>query len=265
MANGRLVRQARGSRLTLRQTTALRGGARDRVKRVGGPERRYGMGAAGCLGLCRHDFNGGAGCIEFKCCSGFADISRRGCSLFTLETSRSMKCISLLALWLCAATWASGCCCHSYYSRCADFDDGCDYASSGKRCKSRHARGERHGRRSKCDDDCCCDSCCCEGGNTGTVPQTYDGGPMMQGGGCSSGNCGTTSMPMTYGGMPFNPGDGWTLQSTTSRPVGEPVPAPSASSSPLVPIPATTSQGGWSAPSTAPVPAPVPPPVSYNR
>jgi hypothetical protein len=71
-------------------------------------------------------------------------------------------------------------------------------------------------------------------------------------------------MPMTYGGMPFNPGDGWTIQSTTSHPVGEPTPAPGASPAPLVPIPATTSQG-WTSPSITPSPAPVPPPVGYNR
>jgi len=183
-----------------------------------------------------------------------------------------MKRISLLALWLCTAAFLTGCC-HSYYSRCADFDDGCDYGHSAKRCKGKRCRGERHSRGG---DDCCCDSCCCDGGANGSGPQTYDGASGMQGGGCNNGNCGpggcsngnggTTSMPMTYGGMPFNPGDGWTLQSTTSRPVGgEPVPAPSAPTAPLVPIPATTSQGGWSAPSIVPVPAPVPPPVSYNR
>jgi hypothetical protein len=226
----------------------------------------------------RRDFNGSAGCIEFKCRSGFADISRRASSFVSLETSRSMKRISLLVLWLGTGAFLTGCC-HSYYSRCADFDDGCcDAGHSAKRCRGKRCRGEH---RARGGDDCCCDSCCGDGGAMGTSPQTYDGGPAMQGsgcnncgpGGCTGGNGGTSSMPMTYGGsmpmtyggMPFNPGDGWTVQSTTSRPVGgEPIPAPGSTSTPLVPIPAT-SQGSWSAPSIAPVPAPVPPPVSFNR
>jgi hypothetical protein len=101
------------------------------------------------------------------------------------------------------------------------------------------------------------------------------------GGGCASGNCGPTSMstgmPMysgngfngtgysATGGMPFPPGEGWTLQSTTSRPIGnEPVAAPGSTPTPITPIPATSH--GWTNPSSsAPNPAPVPPPVSYNR
>jgi hypothetical protein len=86
-------------------------------------------------------------------------------------------------------------------------------------------------------------------------------------GGCASGNCGspTTSstMPM-YGGMPFNPGDGWTIQSTTSQPIGnEPYPVPASPATPVKPR-ATSSQG-WSTPSNEPAPASVPPPVSFNR
>jgi hypothetical protein len=67
-----------------------------------------------------------------------------------------------------------------------------------------------------------------------------------------------------YNGTPFPPGEGWTLQSTTSHPIGnEPVPAPGSTPTPITPIPSRAQ--GWTNPSSAPVPAPVPPPVSYNR
>jgi hypothetical protein len=82
--------------------------------------------------------------------------------------------------------------------------------------------------------------------------------------GCASGNCGSSTTPM-YGGMPFNPGDGWTVQSMTSHPVGnEPYPVP-ATSAPTPVNPSTTSSQGWSTPSNTPAAAPVPPPVSFNR
>jgi len=93
---------------------------------------------------------------------------------------------------------------------------------------------------------------------------TYDGAMMnggSMGGGCASGNCGSTQQ--AYGGMPFDPGSGWTIQSTTTHPVGnEPTMAPP--STPATPIspPGAQSQG-WG-PSSAPSPGPVPP-VSYNR
>ena len=74
-------------------------------------------------------------------------------------------------------------------------------------------------------------------------------------GGCASGNCGTTQ---TYGSTPFDPGSGWTIQSTTTTPMnGEPVPAPAASGG-IMPTPAT-----GSIPNSAP--APVPPPVSSSH
>jgi hypothetical protein len=97
---------------------------------------------------------------------------------------------------------------------------------------------------------------------------TYDGGAAM-GGGCASGNCGSmtsSGMPMYSGtnGMPFPPGEGWTIQSSTSHPIGnEPVQAPGSAATPITPPPSNSQ--GWTNPSSVPVPAPVPPPVSYNR
>jgi hypothetical protein len=89
---------------------------------------------------------------------------------------------------------------------------------------------------------------------------TYDGGVSM-GGGCAAGNCGSATMSS---GMPFPPGEGWTIQSTTSHPIGnEPHAAPGWSPTPITP--ATSNTQGWTNPSSVPVPAPVPPPVSYNR
>jgi hypothetical protein len=195
-----------------------------------------------------------------------------------------MKRISMLLLCLCAAAWTSGCCC-SHYSRYADCDDGYDCNQHLKRSRHRRSRSDRVGRSGTmdacCDDGCCgdcCDSCCgdsaAQPGQSGP-PMTYEGGAAM-GGGCASGNCGSTAMssgvpsgvPMYSGtnGMPFPPGEGWTIQSTTSHPIGnEPHPAPGSNSTPITITPAPSNTQGWTNPSSVPVPAPVPPPVSYNR
>jgi len=182
---------------------------------------------------------------------------------------------SLLILGLCTAAWASGCCC-SYHSRACDWDDSC--VQNQPRAKGRgkrHRRADRVDGVNRCDGedgsggdccDCCCDSCCGgSGAGAGqsvipSTPPTYDSGAMMQGG-CATGNCGQTQ---TYSGTPFDPSAGWTIQSTTSHPVGnEPVMAPA--SSPATPItPGPGQSQGWG-PSSAPSPGPVPPPVSYNR
>lgn len=146
-------------------------------------------------------------------------------------------------------------------------------------------------------DDCdnCCNSCCnCEGNSGGNVgpqfapvpagamygnpmpmmasPGCAGGncaqGAMMQGsvpmsGGCASGNCGAQTYegtPQTFGSLPFDSNSGWTIQSTTTRPVGsEPVQAPPSSGTPTPVYPPAQS----SSPSNSS--APVPPPVSYNR
>jgi hypothetical protein len=211
-----------------------------------------------------------------------------------------MRRISLLILGLCTLAWATGCC-HSYYSRYHDWDDSC---SNGQdRCRGRHhhrrsdrtARTDRGDSYDDFDNGCgdCCDSCCdCCAGNSGqpaapSQPSSYDGSTGMTGGGCASGNCAQGAImngtPMsggcasgncgsstpTYGGMPFDPADGWTIQSTTTHPVGnEPVPAPAASGGTPV-TPANRAAQGWvpssGSTSSAPTPAPVPPPVSYNR
>jgi hypothetical protein len=181
-----------------------------------------------------------------------------------------MKRISLLVLGLCATAWASGCCCwcHGYYSRYSDCDDG--YAVR----EGRHHRRHRHRHHDDDDDDrCvigdgnCCDPCC--DGSMGS-------GPVMPGASMGTGcaTCGTAqafggAMP-TYGGMPFDPGSGWTIQSTTSTPVGnEPVQAPPSSSTPSTPVtpPAARAQGWAPTINPTPTPAPglVPPPTSYNR
>lgn len=185
---------------------------------------------------------------------------------------RQMKRISLTLLCLCMAAWTSGCC-HSHYSRCGDWDDNCDCNQTPKRSRTRNCRGDRcqrGGRNNGCND-CCndCNPCCGESGNfspQSSPPMSYDGGAAM-GGSCASGDCGSTSMsgsmPM-YSGTPFPPGEGWTIQSTSSHPVGnEPFPAPGSSPTPITPTPARAQ--GWTNPSSAPNPAPVPPPVSYNR
>jgi hypothetical protein len=202
-----------------------------------------------------------------------------------------MKRISLLVLGLCATAWASGCCCHGYYSRYSECDD--TYVQRESRVRGKH-RNRRSDRAEKCNIedggvggccDSCCESCCDGSGGTGPTlpssPMTYDNGSAMlhgapMGGGCAA--CGTAgnSMPMSsgmpqqmYGGMPFDPGQGWTIQSTTSTPAGnEPVMAPpSTPNTPITPAPARTH--GWApatvTPSSAPSPGPVPPPVSYNR
>ena len=189
-----------------------------------------------------------------------------------------MKRISMLLLCLCAAVLTSGCC-HSHYSRHADWDDGCDCNQPQKRSRNRHCRTDRAGRSGRTDSgdegSCgdCCNSCCGESGahpGQSGQPMTYDGGTAMGGSGCASGNCGSTSMsggtPMSSGnnGMPFPPGDGWTIQSTTSHPIGnEPFQAPGSNPTPITPSPSNAQ--GWTNPSSVPVPAPVPPPVSYNR
>ncbi|MBI3861695.1 MAG: hypothetical protein HY290_07350 [Planctomycetia bacterium] len=177
-----------------------------------------------------------------------------------------MKRIFLLCLWLCTSACATGCC-HSYYSRCNDCDDGYACNHSRKHCRHKHCRGDRGargGRMDGCDDccgDCCCDQCC-DGGFAGQG-MPVDGSAMMSGPGCAGGNCSSTTP--TYSGMPFNPGDGWTIQSTTLQPIGnEPFPAPAAAN-PTPVNPPTTSSQGWTTPSSVPNPAPVPPPVSYNR
>ena len=210
-----------------------------------------------------------------------------------------MKRISLLALGLCA-TWASGCCWPYYCPRHAQCDDSYAYAQQDScveeyrepRRKGRHKRrrgdkGNRCDAADGCCGDCCgdCGSSCCDGGcgNCGSTgsssfPMSYDGAGSSMGGGCASGNCGNntqvTNSPMQqgqmYGGMPFDANSGWTIQSTTSRPVGnEPIMAPPSSATPINPAPARSQ--GWvpasapsSVPSSAPSPGPVPP-VSYNR
>ena len=200
--------------------------------------------------------------------------------------------ISLLCLCLCTTAWASGCC-HGYYSRNSECDEGFCCNQPRKQPRHRHCkadRGSRGGRQNGCDyanNDCCGDSCCGDGGYSGGM--SMDGAPMMQGAGCSGGNCsqgassggcasgncgngngpgngtGMSSNAPVYGGMPFNPGDGWTVQSTTSHPVGnEPFPVPANTVPTPVTPPATSSQG-WTTPSSVPNPAPVPPPVSFNR
>ncbi len=181
-----------------------------------------------------------------------------------------------MLLCLCAAAWTSGCC-HSHYSRCGDWDENCESDQPQKRSRSRRCRADktcRNSGRNNCDDCCsdCCNSCCGESGmqpGQSTPPMTYDGGAAM-GGGCASGNCGSTTMsngtPMYSGNgnMPFPPGEGWTIQSTTSHPIGnEPHAVPASTPTPITP-PSSASQG-WSNPSSAPNPAPVPPPLSYNR
>jgi hypothetical protein len=191
-----------------------------------------------------------------------------------------MKRISLLVLGLCATAWASGCCCcHGYYSHYSDCDDGVyvQREHRSRRNRHRHAKGER------CDidnGDCCGNCCdgCCDGsvGSGPSLPMTYDGA-MMNGasmGGCT--NCGpnqtVSGIPQNYAGTPFDPSAGWTIQSTTSTPVGnEPVMAPPSSSSgvtPITPVQPRAQGQGW-APSVNPAPVPssgpVPPPVSYNR
>lgn len=200
----------------------------------------------------------------------------------SLEMSPHMRRIALLVLGLCSMAWASGCCCwcHKHYSRCDDGDGY--YAEDGRRSKKQMRRAEklerkRGGRRDRSDDDdgvcgnCC--SACCDGGCSMGCPSTFDGG-MMGGcasgncgpGGCASGNCGaqqTFGGQQTYNGTPFDPNAGWTIQSTTSHPVGnEPVLAPPSSpGAPTTPTPGRAQ--GW-VPSSAPAPGPVPP-VSYNR
>ena len=183
-----------------------------------------------------------------------------------------------MLLCLCAAAWTSGCC-HSHYSRCGDWDENCESDQPQKRSRSRRCRADKTGRNNgrnnnNCDDCCsdCCNSCCGEAGvpqGQSSPPMTYDGGAAL-GGGCASGNCGSTTMsngmPMYSGnsGMPFPPGEGWTIQSTTSHPIGnEPVQAPGSTPTPITP--SSSASQGWSNPSSVPTPAPVPPPVSYNR
>jgi hypothetical protein len=206
-----------------------------------------------------------------------------------------MKRISLLALALCA-TWASGCCC-PYYSRHAYWDDSCvqaqdscpeEYREPRRKGRHKRRRGDK-GNRCEVADNCggdCCDSCCgscCDGGcsscgptGSPSLPMTYDGAGSTMGGGCASGNCGMSqtqtpgSSGQMYGGMPFDANSGWTVQSTTSHPVGnEPILAPPSSGTPITPAPARSQ--GWvpasspsSNPSSAPSPGPVPP-VSYSR
>ncbi len=185
-----------------------------------------------------------------------------------------MKRISLLCLCLCAAISATGCC-HSYYSRNSECDGGYCCNQGRKQPRNRRCRADKANRG--CNQDCCdggCDQCCGEGGCSGGM--SADGSQMTTPGqGCASGNCGTsmpTGMPTgmssgtpMYSNMPFNPGDGWTVQSTTSQPVGnEPYPAP-ATTVPTPVNPPTTSSQGWTQPSSVPNPAPVPPPVSFNR
>ena len=190
--------------------------------------------------------------------------------------SRQMKRISMMLLCLCAAAWTSGCC-HSHYSRYADCDNGCESNQPQKRFRNRHCRTDRAGRGGRndtCDEGCpdCCNSCggesAAHSGQSGP-PMTYDGGAAMGGSGCASGNCGTSmsgGTPMSSGnsGMPFPPGEGWTIQSTTSHPIGnEPYQAPGSSPTPITP--SHSNSQGWTSPASVPVPAPVPPPVSYNR
>ena len=197
-----------------------------------------------------------------------------------------MKRISLLMLGLWATAWASGCCCcHGYYTRYAECDEG--YAMREPRVRGRQHRHHRRDKGEKCDVDgnCgdymdnCCDPCCDGSVGGGPAlpmsPSTYDNsGAMLPGapsGGCAA--CGTTQSfggtPLMYGGMPFDPGSGWTIQSTTSTPVGnEPVLAPPSSqaATPITPAAPKIQGQGWApSPSSAPSPGPVPPPVSYNR
>ena len=104
-----------------------------------------------------------------------------------------------------------------------------------------------------------------------------NGAPM---GGCA--NCGPNQsmggmaqnfggMPQNYTGTPFDPNAGWTIQSTTSTPVGnEPVMAPPSSQgvTPITPVQPRAQGQGWAPsvnPSPAPASGPVPPPVSYSR
>lgn len=205
-----------------------------------------------------------------------------------------MKRISLLALGLCTL-WASGCCC-PYYSRHAQCDDYYAYAQEDScvedyrepRRKGRHKR-RRRDKGDRCDvADCSCGNCCgdcgsscCDGGcgtcgSTGSpsFPMSYDSAGAPMGGGCASGNCGhsqvTNNSGQMYGGMPFDANSGWTIQSTTSRPVGnEPIMAPPSSATPITPAPSRSQ--GWvpasspsAVPSSAPSPGPVPS-VSYGR
>ena len=201
-----------------------------------------------------------------------------------------MKRISLLALGLCA-TWASGCCC-SYYSRHAQWDDSCaqaqdscveEYREPRRKGRHKHRRGDKGNRCEVADGGCgeCCNSCCdggcsnCGPAGSPSLPMTYDSAGATMGGGCASGNCGTTQQTSNnsgqmYGGMPFDANSGGTIQSTTSHPVGnEPIMAPPSSGTPITPAPARSQ--GWvpaSSPSAAPSSAPSPgqlPPVSYNR
>lgn len=83
----------------------------------------------------------------------------------------------------------------------------------------------------------------------------------MMNGGCASGNCGSTQ---TYGGLPFDPSEGWTVQSVTSHPVGnEPTPAPASVPTPAAPVPQKST--GWTpSASSAPSPGPTPPTI-MNR
>ncbi len=211
----------------------------------------------------------------------------------SLEMSRLMKRISLLVLGLCTVAWTTGCC-HSYYSRYHDRDDSCSCDHEHGRGRHKHRRGDKADKASRQDgygefDDAtgggdCCDSCCdCGAGHSqqsATPAAPYMGSGEMMGGGCASGNCGQGatmgggcasgncgSSTQNYGGLPFNPADGWTIQSTTTRPVGnEPVMAPGSTVTPIAP--SERAAQGWvpsAGSSSAPVPAPVPPPVSYNR
>jgi len=198
-----------------------------------------------------------------------------------------MKRILLLALGL-SSFWTSGCC--WYYSRHACWDDcyvGEDSCNDEYREPRRKARRKRRRERNRCEvadcgGDCCCGSCCgsccgpicgscCDMGCSTCGPNgcnvSVDGGPVM--GGCPSGNCNvqtTNGSGQMYGGLPFDANSGWTLQSTTSHPAGEPVQAPPSSATPISPraqgwVPASTPMV---TPSSAPSPGPVPP-VSYSR
>jgi len=191
-----------------------------------------------------------------------------------------MKRIALLFLALSTAAWATGCCCcHPYYSR-YDYDDSCAQGQPRQRGRLRHQRGDRGDRCDQADGSCgdCCDSCCnscCNGMGGGQFQSSYGSAPMMgscaggtcagamMNGGCASGNC---ESAQTYGGLPFDPSEGWTVQSVTSHPVGnEPTPAPAStpSSAPTgasVPVPQRST--GWNpSASSAPLPGPVPPTI----
>lgn len=199
-----------------------------------------------------------------------------------------MKRIVLLFFVLSTAAWATGCCCcHPYYSR-YDCDDGYAQRQPRYRGRLRHQRGDR-GERYDGQDGCygdgcdsCCNSCCPMSGgaqiHNSASPMTYEGSPMMgtcagscaggmMNGGCASGNCG--EVPQTYGGLPFDPSEGWTVQSVTSHPVGnEPTPVPGSVPTPATPAPSTPvpqRSTGWTpSASSAPVPGPVPPTI-INR